>query len=50
MLNVGGNIRIIGTKPDGSGWVTGVKDPANTEKFAVKPDARGYVLRHLRLV
>ena len=36
VLNVGGNIRIIGTKPDGSGWVPGVKDPANTEKFAVK--------------
>lgn len=36
VLNVGGNIRIVGTKPDGSGWVTGVKDPANTEKFAVK--------------
>ena len=33
---VGGNIRIVGTKPDGSGWVTGVKDPANTEQFAVK--------------
>ena len=27
VLNVGGNIRIIGTKPDGSGWVTGIKDP-----------------------
>ena len=27
VLNVGGNIRIIGTKPDGSGWITGIKDP-----------------------
>ena len=27
VLNVGGNIRIIGTKPDGSGWITGVRDP-----------------------
>lgn len=27
VLNVGGNIRIIGTKPDGSGWVTGIKNP-----------------------
>ncbi len=27
VLNVGGNIRIIGTKPDGSGWVTGIRDP-----------------------
>lgn len=29
VLNVGGNIRIIGQKPDGSGWRTGVKDPAD---------------------
>lgn len=27
VLNVGGNIRIIGAKPDGSGWVTGIRDP-----------------------
>lgn len=31
VLNVGGNIRIIGTKPDGSGWVTGVRDPNHPE-------------------
>ena len=36
VLNVGGNIRIIGTKPDGTGWVTGVKDPRNTGEFAIK--------------
>ena len=36
VLNVGGNIRIIGTKPDGTGWVTGVKDPQNTSEFAIK--------------
>ena len=36
VLNVGGNIRIIGTKPDGKGWVTGIKDPQNTSEFAVK--------------
>ncbi len=29
VLNIGGNIRIIGQKPDGSGWLTGIKDPAN---------------------
>ena len=35
VLNIGGNIRIIGTKPDGSGWVTGVRDPKNpSESFA----------------
>ena len=27
VLNIGGNIRIIGTKPDGSGWITGIKNP-----------------------
>jgi len=27
VFNVGGNIRIIGTKTDGDGWVTGIKDP-----------------------
>lgn len=27
VLNIGGNIRIVGTKPDGSGWLTGIRDP-----------------------
>lgn len=27
VLNIGGNIRIVGQKPDGSGWNTGIKDP-----------------------
>lgn len=31
VLNIGGNIRIIGTKPDGTGWLTGIKDPANSD-------------------
>lgn len=36
VLNVGGNIRIIGAKPDGSGWVTGIRNPAGGEKdFAI---------------
>lgn len=34
VLNIGGNIRIIGTKVDGDGWVTGIKDPKNTETYA----------------
>ena len=29
VLNIGGNIRIIGTKTDGTGWLTGIKDPQN---------------------
>ena len=35
VLNIGGNIRIIGTKPDGSGWLTGIKDPQNTSNYAI---------------
>ncbi len=31
VLNIGGNIRIIGTKTDGSGWRTGVRDPENPD-------------------
>lgn len=27
VLNIGGNIRIIGSKLDGSGWITGIRDP-----------------------
>ena len=27
VLNIGGNIRIIGTKPDGTGWPTGIRNP-----------------------
>ena len=34
VLNIGGNIRIIGHKPDGSGWKTGIKNPANTSSYA----------------
>ena len=27
VLNIGGNIRCIGARPDGSGWVTAIRDP-----------------------
>ncbi len=27
VLNFGGNIRVVGSKPDGSGWITGITDP-----------------------
>jgi thiamine biosynthesis lipoprotein len=33
VLNIGGNIRIIGQKPDGSGWLTGIKDPFNPQYY-----------------
>ena len=35
VLNIGGNIRIIGHKPDGTGWGTGIKDPKNPGTFAL---------------
>jgi thiamine biosynthesis lipoprotein len=34
VLNIGGNIRIVGSKPDGSGWKTGIKNPEDTSTFA----------------
>lgn len=37
VLNIGGNIRAVGKKPNGEGWLTGVKDPQNHEtSFALK--------------
>ena len=35
VLNIGGNIRIVGTKPDGSGWDTGVKNPENPSTYSM---------------
>ena len=36
VLNIGGNIRIIGNKPNGDGWVTGIKDPEKISSYAMK--------------
>ena len=36
VLNIGGNIRTIGSKPDGTGWVTGITDPVNNDQYAMK--------------
>lgn len=36
VLNIGGNIRIIGTRLDGTGWVTGIVNPADTTEFAMR--------------
>ncbi len=33
VLNIGGNIRIIGTKPDGSSWRTGVTNPFDKDTY-----------------
>ena len=35
VLNIGGNIRIIGTKTDGSSWLTGIKNPQDPSTYAV---------------
>ncbi len=35
VLNIGGNIRIIGSKIDNSGWRTGIKDPKDPENSFV---------------
>ncbi len=36
VLDIGGNLKIIGSKPDGSGWITGIKDPENIQSYAHK--------------
>ena len=36
VLDVGGNLRIVGAKPDGNGWITGIKDPHNASQYAEK--------------
>ena len=37
VLNVGGNIRCIGARPDGSGWVTAIRNPDRAaEDFALR--------------
>ena len=35
VINLGGNIRCIGTKADGSPWITGIRDPLNPDKLAL---------------
>ena len=37
VLNVGGNIRVTGTKPDGNGWITGIREPdlSSSKAFAL---------------
>lgn len=35
VLNIGGNIRAIGTKPGGNGWRTAIKDPFDKSRYAL---------------
>ena len=30
VINVGGNVRTVGSKPDGEGWIVGIEDPMDT--------------------
>ncbi|HWR41624.1 FAD:protein FMN transferase [Sporomusa sp.] len=36
LVNAGGEVRVIGTRPDGQPWRVGVQDPRNTEGLAAK--------------
>ncbi len=36
VLDLGGNLKLIGTKPGGFGWMTGIRDPENTQNYAHK--------------
>lgn len=38
VINVGGNIRMIGKKDGGNGWSTGIKDPFNTSDIKLSLD------------
>ncbi len=36
VLNIGGNIREIGSRPNGEGWVTGITNPRNKSGYITK--------------
>lgn len=35
LLNLGGNVQTVGTKPDGSPWKIGIKDPQGEDAMMV---------------
>jgi thiamine biosynthesis lipoprotein len=35
VLDIGGNLRTIGTKKDGTGWNTGIKNPTGNPRYAL---------------
>ena len=36
VVNIGGNLRLVGAKADGSAWTTGIRDPFDENALAVK--------------
>lgn len=36
VIDLGGNLCIVGEKPSGEGWITGVRDPFDAEGYAIK--------------
>ncbi len=40
LINLGGNVYAMGSKPDGSGWKIGVQDPKNPDRLIGKITAR----------
>ena len=36
VVNIGGNLRLVGAKADGSAWTTGIKDPFDRNSLAVR--------------
>jgi len=36
VVDIGGNIRLVGTKANGEGWITGIKNPADDTKAVVR--------------
>ena len=36
VVDIGGNLRLVGTKPNGDGWITGIKNPTTENQVAVR--------------
>lgn len=41
VLNVGGNVRTIGKKPDGAGWTVGIEDPIGDDGYIAYLEVAG---------
>lgn len=44
LLNLGGNVRAVGGKPDGSAWMVGVQNPRDSETLSMKVPMTGGAL------